>query len=85
MLTDKETVKFLEDFGDVKTLRELQKVCIILNIGKKDVKQILLFWNKQIRLFFICLKCDIIQMTWYFCLISFTTWTLQKLCINWKY
>lgn len=25
MLTDKETVKFLEDFGDVKTLRELQK------------------------------------------------------------
>lgn len=36
MLTDKETVKFLEDFGDVKTLRELQKVCIILNIGKKE-------------------------------------------------
>lgn len=35
MLTDKETVKFLEDFGDVKTLRELQKVCIVLNIGKK--------------------------------------------------
>lgn len=28
MLTDKETIKFLEDFGDVKTLRELQKVCI---------------------------------------------------------
>lgn len=52
MLTDKETVKFLEDFGDVKTLRELQKVCIILNIGKKNVKQIFLFWNKQIRLFF---------------------------------
>lgn len=43
MLTDKETVKFLEDFGDVKTLRELQKVCIVLNIGKKKLKQILLY------------------------------------------
>lgn len=46
MLTDKETVKFLEDFGDVKTLRELQKVCIVLNIGKKKkLKQILLYWK----------------------------------------
>lgn len=43
MLTDKETVKFLEDFGDVKTLRELQKVCFVLNIGKKELKQILLY------------------------------------------
>lgn len=43
MLTDKETVKFLEDFGDVKTLRELQKVYIVLNIGGKKLKQILLY------------------------------------------
>ena len=28
MLTDKETVKFLDDFGEVKTLKELQAVCI---------------------------------------------------------
>lgn len=38
MLTDKETVKFLEDFGDVKTLRELQKVCIVLSIGGKQIE-----------------------------------------------
>lgn len=43
MLTDKETVKFLEDFGDVKTLRELQKVCIVLKFGGKKLKQILLY------------------------------------------
>lgn len=44
MLTDKETVKFLEDFGDVKTLRELQKVCIILNIVKKLISNKFLFF-----------------------------------------
>lgn len=64
MLTDKETVKFLEDFGDVKTLRELQKVCIVLNIGKKkNCNKFYCIENKHIRLIFICLKCECIKVT----------------------